>query len=117
MSSTEFLELAEKKLKGLKPPRDVWVNCEDGSILGLVKIETKFNDARWRLVYGPGDSDTAQPLADCPILVRARLAKFIPQLHEAIIKDKEEFVPVVEEAIKTLKSYLYPVTPVEETQS
>jgi hypothetical protein len=102
----------ERHLKSLKPLHPVWVafdlNQCDGQpdrweLLGL----TKHGD-KWRLchaydhdqnVYGPLHE---QPIVECPVEVRVRAAKVVRQLHEKIVKSKEEYIPLVDEAIKEL---------------
>lgn len=103
----QALTRAEQKLKGLRPVRGVWIKCEGGGDLGMVKTHSdKSGESRWRLVYANQEDETAGALTECPIEVRSRVAKFLPKLHEAIIEDKEKYVSVVDEALKAVEDYL-----------
>jgi hypothetical protein len=110
-----FVE-AEQRLKALKPLHPVWVDynhdyCEgqpdQWELLGLFKHQGK-----WRLCHATDHEmndcgfDDIKPVVECPVDVRVRAAKIVRQLHEKIVKSKEEYIPQVDEAIREL-TYLF----------
>lgn len=107
-----FVE-AEQRLKSLKPLHPAWVDYNrdscDGQpdrweVLGLTKHQGK-----WRLCHAidnelndDGSMYDLKPIVECPVDVRVRAAKVVQQLHEKIVKSKEEYIPQVDEAIREL---------------
>ncbi len=98
----------EQFLKSLKPPHDVWVYYDheyDGSmdVLGLAKHQDK-----WRLCHAfdhERNDDgplSIQPVVECPVGIRIRASKQVRDLQAAIVRKKEEFIPLVDEAIQEL---------------
>ncbi len=106
-----FVE-AEQLLKSLKPLHPVWIDynrdSSDGQpdrweVLGLNKYQGK-----WRLCHATDNElneygcNDIKPIVECPVDVRVRAAKVVRQLHEKVVKSKEEYLPQVDEAIKEL---------------
>ena len=114
----QALTLAEKKLKGLKPPSAVWVYynwfCEDEMRGGPSSCETlgitKINN-EWRLAHG-NDHDqnddgpfNITPLSECAVETRVEAASELPRLHTRIIEIKEAFIPQVDKAVAAVVAY------------
>jgi hypothetical protein len=109
----QLIAQAEKHLKDMKPPHDVWttydkyfdeyVGFHTWHLIGLSKYQ-----GAWRLCHAhDGDMNhdglwSLQPLVECPIEVRLQSVKHISELQEKIVKAKEEYVPRVDEALKEL---------------
>ena len=109
---------AETRLKALKPLHPVWVEydikyTEDSNpsaswdLLGFTKL-----DGKWRLTHAyDNEFNDGSPffeikaITECPIQIRVRAAKEVRKLHNAIIAQKEKFIPEVEEAINELAAY------------
>jgi hypothetical protein len=111
----KFTEV-ELQLRELKPIYSVWVDYAHWSapngpdfweLLGLTKHQGK-----WRLCHAEDDEMNAnvegeaplniKPLVECPIEIRVRAAAEVRKLHEAIVKSKESFIPLVDQAIQEL---------------
>ncbi len=107
----------ERILKALKPVHAVWVDynhsTQDGTqpdqweLLGLEKFQT-----HWRLCHAVGNdfgdfgAENIKPIVECPIEQRVRAARMVNDLHEAIVKSKEDYVAKVDDAIKELQSLI-----------
>jgi hypothetical protein len=106
----------EAKFRALKPVRPVFVYYDvvsvDGGPSYWDSLGFQKYNVSWHLVHYWGNDiqDDSELkgitlLADRPVAVRVRAAKEVRRLHEAIIADKEKFVPEVEEAIHELVDY------------
>ncbi len=106
--------LAEAKFKAMKPPHDVWAPTVDDlpkerdvTMIGVAKV-----DGPWRLAFGvmfaDGKPSRITPLVDQPVARRVAVCTSgnLRRLHEAIVKAREEFVPEVEAAIRTVEEFL-----------
>lgn len=103
----QAITLAEQKLKALKPPCAVWLSDSGG--VGFAKVDS----GQWRLVYWSKTErkdgfPAVTPLVEQPLMVRVAAVSGdnLRRLHEAIVAAKEEFVPEVEAAIRTVEEFL-----------
>lgn len=112
---SQLLGEAELHLRGLKLLRPVWVaynhqpfqaegfeHFNDCEMLGIVKLNDK-----WRLCHAVSDDmdcqiEGVQPIIECPVEIRVRAASIVRQLHEEIVKAKEQIIPEVDAAIQEL---------------
>lgn len=107
----QAIALAEQKLKALKPPTASWITIgidlptKSTRQLGFGKV-----DGLWRITYGVtgGGRPIVKVLVDMPLLVRVEAVSGdnLRRLHEAVVEAKEEFVPEVEAAIRTVEEFL-----------
>ncbi len=97
---------AEKKLKELRTPHPVWIGpiTNTGFHLGLCKVANQ-----WRLCVAYMDAEP-KPIVDCPIKTRVQCCRYVRVLHNAILQAKEDFTPVVEDAVKAVESYVKEAT-------
>lgn len=107
----ELFDAAEKRLRALRPIRDVGVEFTTDRdacthILGLAKYEGK-----WRLMhasFGP-DASAAAPqdlIINRSAEIRIAAAKHVRRLHEAIVFQREGFVEELDAAIAALTNTL-----------
>jgi hypothetical protein len=74
--------------------------------LGLQKIKGKWRICHGTYCYSQSGPDDWTPIVDCAAPIRVRTTKYLLDLEEAAMKSAETFVPVVDEAIKTLAKVL-----------
>lgn len=73
---------AEVILRRVKSPYPVYT---DGTpCIGYCKAPTQ-----WRIVYVDHDKEHAKPLADCAATVRIQMVRYIPLLHDMLVKARD----------------------------
>src|SRR5205807_7395386 len=74
--------------------------------LGIQKVKGK-----WRLCYGSFDYNECSlhdwmPIVECSVEVRIEAVKHIAALEQKLVESTEEFIPEVDQAIRTLTEIL-----------
>lgn len=76
------------------------------ALLGIAKV-----DNQWRLSHAtidpknPSLAKDLKPLAECPVAIRVQAVSHLAKLREEILKEREAFVPQVEDAIKSVLDF------------
>jgi hypothetical protein len=114
----QLLAEAEKRLKRLKPPQEVWIAYN----MKQVNPDNPGSPECWELIglcryagtvrlchatdWDEGDIANIRPVVECPAEVRVKAANLIGKLRIKFVKMKEEFIPQVDDAINVLTSAL-----------
>lgn len=77
-------------------------------MLGVLKLK-----GSWCLCHGwyddhYPDEEHWTPISECSALLRVQSVEYLPGLEEEVVKNAEDFIPIVDDAIEQLTEFLNP---------